>query len=141
MPHMRKLLCGGDILLGTVLSVCLTKLSLKAPKHCSDAAKCTNLCLRALHVCAGVGKFAESKRGSRNGVHADCLDRLSQCCRMLLDPQVKEKLGEIFLTSCQNAFSALVSSQRKAKNDAAENLKKSVASQADDLIQFRQLRA
>lgn len=50
-------------------------------------------------------------------------------------------MGDIFLSSCKNAFSDLVANQRNAKHEAAEKLKKSVASQADDLIQFRQLRA
>jgi len=54
---------------------------------------------------------------------------------------VREKMGAIFLDSCQSAFSTHVANQRRAKNQAAERLKKGVASQADDLIQFRQLRA
>ena len=86
-PHLRKLVSGGDILLGTVASVCLTKMSLKASK---DKNK---MVAGVLMTVAGVGRLAELKRGPRVGVHADCLD------------------------------------------------KKGRASQADDLIQFRQLRA
>ena len=41
---------------------------------------------------AGVGRLAELKRGARVGVHADCLDRLSQCCRILCDPAVRAKV-------------------------------------------------
>jgi hypothetical protein len=32
VPHLRKLVSGGDILLGTVAGVCLTKMALKATK-------------------------------------------------------------------------------------------------------------
>ena len=32
MPHLRKLVSGGDILLGTVACVCLTKMALKTDK-------------------------------------------------------------------------------------------------------------
>lgn len=141
VPNMRKLLCSGDVLLGTVIAVSLTKLALKAPICRVGAEFCNSLTLAALQTCSGVGKFAESRRGTRNGVHSDCLDRLSQCCRLLLDPSVREKMLDIFLRSCGDAFSNLVTNQRNMKSRAAGILKKAMASQADDLIQFRQLRA
>lgn len=105
------------------------------------------------------------------GVHADCLDRLSQCCRILLDPNVKAKMSDTFLKSCQEAYSSLVAKQKAIKTkvmvaslslchtharthtlnlshspflslfQATELDRKGRASQADDLIQFRQLRA
>lgn len=135
IPHLRKLVCSGDVLLGTVASVCLTKMILKTDE---DKNAKTQV---AVHIIAGVGKMAELKRGSRVGVYADCLDRLSQCCRILLDPVVREKLGSIFLSSCHQAFSTLVAKQKAVKVKASEDDKKGRASQADDLIQFRQLRA
>lgn len=141
VPNMRKLLCGGDVLLGTVIAVSLTKLALKAPSFNVDTEVCSNLTLGALQACSSIGKFVESKRGTRNGVHSDCLDRLSQCCRLLLDPSVQEKMSTIFLKSCGDAFRHLVTIQKNVKLKATENLKGAVASQADDLIQFRQLRA
>ena len=141
MPHLRKLICGGDILLGTVVSVCLTKLALKGGSLISDKKECGTITIGALTICASVGKFAESKRAGRQGVYSDSLDRLSQCCRVLLDPLMKEKMADVYLKSCQDAFSSLVSKQKMLKNKSAEALKKTVSSQADDLIQFRQLRA
>ena len=135
MPHLRKLVSSGDILLGTVACVCLTKMALKAEKDIN------RLTTGTLLTTAGVGKLAEGKRGGRIGVHADCLDRLSQCCRILLDPNVRAKISDTFLKSCQEAYSSLVAKQKAIKTRANELDRKGRASQADDLIQFRQLRA
>ncbi|CAE7550965.1 unnamed protein product [Symbiodinium microadriaticum] len=142
VPHLRKLVVGGDVLLGTVASVCLTKLSLKAAHDPSLMGAQTNrMVTTSLLVCAGVGKMAEAKTKSRHGIHADCLDRLSQCCRVLIDPVVREKLGDAWLTSCRESFTSIVTKQKAAKHRATELDKMSRASQADDLIQFRQLHA
>ena len=141
-PHLRKAICAGDVLLGTVASVALTKIALKAQTISTiEAKESGRITVGALLTISGVGKFAEVKRGSRLGVHADCLDRLMTCARILLDPAVREKLMETFLISCQDAFSSLVAKQKALKTKASEEDKKGRASQADDLIQFRQLRA
>jgi hypothetical protein len=50
-------------------------------------------------------------------------------------------MAPTFLTSCHDAFTALVAQQKSAKNKASDLEKKGLASQADDLIQFRQLRS
>lgn len=134
LPHLRRLICTGDILLGTVAAVTLTKLALKATV---DKNRVT---LGALLTAAGVGKLAEIKRGNRIGVYADCLDRLSQCCRILLDPALQEALKDTFIKSCQEAYTSLVTRQRVAKQKVADIAKKGKASNPDDLIQFRQLR-
>jgi coatomer subunit beta len=134
VPHLRRLVAGGDILLGTVTCASLTKIALSTP---SDVNK---FVMGALLTIAGVGRLAEAKRGSRMGVFADCLDRLTQFCRVLLDPALQSKLKPILLGACQEAYNALVSSQKAIKNKANEEEKKGRASNPDDLIQFRQLR-
>ena len=142
VPHLRKLVAGGDIHLGTVVCVCLTKLVLKA---CKDpfliGPQANKMLTTTLLVCAGVGKMAEAKTRGKHGIHADCLDRLSQCCRVLIDPVVREQLGDAWLRCCRESFTAIVTKQKAAKNRATEMDKMSRASQADDLIQFRQLHA
>lgn len=135
MPHLRRLICAGDILLGTVVSVTLTKLALKETNSGS------RLIMGALLSIAGVGKLAEHRRGSRVGVYADCLDRLTFCCRLLLDPALQDKCKDLFLSSCQDAYSVLVAKQKAVKHQASELDRKGRASRPDDLIQFRQLRA
>jgi len=135
MPHLRRLVSSGDVLLGTVTCVCMTKLALKS------ALESNRLKVGALLTTAGVGRLAESKRGSRVGVYADCLDRLSQCCRVLLDPTLQATMKGIFVESCQQAYASLVNKQKAVKIKASEEDKMSRASGPDDLIQFRQLRA
>ncbi len=135
IPHLRRLICSNGILLGTVASVTLTKLALKGKKDANRMA------FGAALIAAGVGKFAETKRGNRVGVHADCMDRLTQCIRVLMDPNLREKLAPLFIESCQSAYSSLVVKQKAAKVKAAEANKKANHSNPDDLIQFRQLRA
>ena len=51
------------------------------------------------------------------------------------------QLADTFLKACSDAYSTLVARQKAIKNKASEMDKKGRASQADDLIQFRQLRA
>lgn len=135
MPHLRKLICGGDILLGTVCCVALTKIALKA------TVDQNRLIMGTILTVAGVGKLAEHKRGARVGVFADCLERLAQCARVLLDPTVQAKLKPVFLSDCQQCYSTLVAKQKAVKTKASEAEKKGRASKPDDLIQFRQLRA
>lgn len=134
VPHLRKLIGQGDILLGTVTCASLTKISLSA------STEQNRFVMGSLLTIAGVGKLAEVKRGSRMGVYADCLDRLTQFCRVLLDPALQTKLKPILLDACQEAYNSLVSSQKAIKNKANEEEKKGRASNPDDLIQFRQLR-
>jgi coatomer subunit beta len=135
IEHLRKLISSGDILLGTTVSVTLTKLALKAKTHLNQLA------IEAALVSSGVGKLAETKRGTRVGVHSDCLSRLSQCLRLLLDAKSRESLIPIFLKSSNIAFKAFVAKQKLLKIKQTEENKKSTISQADDLIQFRQLRS
>jgi coatomer subunit beta len=142
LPHLRKLVIGGDMLLGTVVAVTLTKLALKSTVDPNLKGVVSNrLVSSAVLVAAGIGKVAESKSKGANGVHADCIDRLTSCCRILLDPAVRERLAATWLVAGKDAFMTIVTSQKLAKSKASEASKKSSASQADDLIQFRQLRA
>jgi coatomer subunit beta len=133
VPHMRKLIIAGDVLLGTVMAVCCTKMALHMDNN-------DNVRASTLQIIAGVGRMAETKRAGRIGVYADCLDRLSQCARVLLDPAVKKVMGPIFLKSGHAAFAKLTADQKASKQLKSENEKKETVSQADDLIQFRQLR-
>lgn len=135
IPHLRRLICQGDVLLGTVGGVALTKIALKASK-----AEAVRITFGVLEIIVGLGKFAEIKRGTRVGVYADCIERLTLCCRILLDPSLREILLPVFISSCQQAYTSLVQKQKLDKNKVLENAKKGRIINPDDLIQFRQLR-
>ena len=134
LAHLRKLVVAGDILLGTVVGVCCTKMALRTVNN-------DEITGGTLQIVASVGRLAEHRRAGRSGVHSDCIDRLTQCARVLLDPKVKEKLGPIILSAGHEAFSKMTEEQRASKLKASELAKKTTVSHADDLIQFRQLRA
>ena len=134
VPNLRKLIIAGDIFLGTVLAVCCTKMALSLSNNDFVSSG-------SLQIISGIGRLAEIKSAGRTGVHADCLDRLSQCARLLLDPNVKKSFANIFVKSGHNAYSKLISDARDSKLLKLEREKKQTISQADDLIQFRQLRA
>jgi len=140
MPHLRRLVSAGDILLGTVVCVTLTKISLKMDDVPGSTAAANRLVMASLLSIAGIGKLAEQRRGTRVGVYADCLDRITLCARLLLDPALQAKCKAKFLSSCLEAYSHLVAKQKAVKNKASEADKKGRASGPDDLIQFRQLR-
>lgn len=142
LPHLRRLICLGDIFLGTVTALTLTKLALQVSSVCNGGVQEVNrLALGALLTASGVGKLAEVKRGDRVGVHADCIDRLGLCCRLLLDPSLRTRLAPVLIDLSRDAYSALAAKQKAAKSKLLEAAKKGKASNPDDLIQFRQLRA
>jgi len=151
--YLRKLVVSNsDILLGTCACVCLTKLNIKlltitefnqskggATTNMKDTNKIT---LETLQCCAGVASLAENKRAGRVGVYADNLSRLAQCCRILLDSELRSRLADVFLFAGQEAYSDMVESQRQVRQTQLEVAKKTkFASKVDDLIQFRQLRS
>jgi hypothetical protein len=100
-----------------------------------------NICASAVLTACAVARLAESKSDGRIGVYADCIDRLMLCCRVLLEPSVRAELRDSVLEGGRTAFAATVLKQKaqRQKDIAAQNIVNSL--QADDLIQFRQLRA
>ncbi len=137
ISNMRRLIINGDIFLGTVLAVCCTKIALKLNNDNTSSG--------ALSIIAGIGRFAESKKTTigvnGSGTHSDCIDRLTQCARIMLDPNVKKSMKDIFCNSGHEAFTKLIIEQNNQKLLKTQKEKKQTLSQADDLIQFRQLRA
>jgi len=141
LPPLRKLIVKGDVFLGSVLCSTLTKMCLRM--HKDKDLRCKSL----LAMC-GIAKMAETKArgksGSKSGFQSeqnDCQQRITLCCRMLLDPKAHDLLSEVWLTSGKITFAQLLSD---AKEKEAEANKKDAdcgpKSQADDLIHFRQLR-
>lgn len=140
LPHLRKVIMSGNLLVGTIVCVTLTKITVKLlsslPLEVSNSFK-----LNTLLTITAIGKFTEVLANHRIGVHADTLERLSQCVRILLDPTIGDSLMSLFLSSSKEAFQQLVANQRVNKNKQSQLEKNKIISQPDDLIQFRQLRA
>jgi coatomer subunit beta len=141
-PHLRKMIISGDIFLGEIVSSCLTKMCLRAPDLGIDAVTVKGMTVKALLAMCGIVKMAEVTVGAQKSSLADCQERVTLCCRVLLDPKATALLKNTILSEGKNSFAAFLKNlqdkELKDKEDASDEL---VAAQADDLIHFRQLRS
>ncbi|KAL3939846.1 MAG: hypothetical protein SGBAC_005504 [Bacillariaceae sp.] len=139
-PKLRKMIvANGDIFVAETLVSSLTKLVLHFPA--ADKARTAQT---VLILCA-VTKLAETNRApnvAQRSSYSDCRERCSTCCRILLDPKTRDLLKPILL---EDGKKQLASYLAKLAESAPENTKKEdeskTASQADDLIHFRQLKS
>ena len=142
-PHLRKMIIGGDIFLGTIISSCLTKLCLRSPDMGVDAVAVKAMTVKALLSMCGIVKMAEVAVSAQKSSLADCSERVTLCCRALLDPKAKALLKNTLLSEGKASFASFLAHvQDKAASSGAEEPKEIViTTQADDLIHFRQLKS
>ncbi|KAL7536027.1 hypothetical protein ACHAXR_006870, partial [Thalassiosira sp. AJA248-18] len=142
-PQLRKMIIGGDIFLGTIISSCLTKMCLRAPDVGVDAVASKSMTVKALLVMCGIVKMAEVTVSAQKSSLADCSERVALCCRALLDPKATALLKETLLTEGKMSFATFLKNvQEKDSGDTKEESKEEiVTAQPDDLIHFRQLRS
>ena len=143
-PPLRKMVIGGDVFLGTVVAGCLTKICLRAeglPEI--DAVQLKKMTVKSLLIMCAIVKMAEVSASAQRTSLADCKDRMTLCCRALLDPKAKELLKKTFLDDGKAVFASFLkllkdkeAQETTSKKDAVET----PSTQPDDLIHFRQLR-
>jgi len=142
-PSLRKMLLGGDVFLGTIVGSALTKICLRA----SDLPEISSVEVKAMTaksvlIMCGVVKMAEVNPSPQKSSLSDCKDRLSMCCRCLLDPKAEELLKPLILVEGRKSFSTFLTSIKdKESKDAKKDEPDAPMTQADDLIHFRQLKA
>ena len=141
IPKLRKMIMGGDVFLAETLSSCLTKLVLKAQDQGLGWKERTG---NTILIMCGIVKMAEVTVSAQRSSLSDCQDRLTLCCRALLDPKAQALIRKVLLSDCKTQFGNYLKSLKE------QQLKDSVTvmvndndptSQADDLIHFRQLRS
>ena len=143
-PNLRKMVVGGDIFLGTVIASCLTKMCLRAPDVGVDAVTVKGMTVKALLVMCGIVKMAEVTVSAQKSSLADCSERVSLCCRALLDPKATALLKQTLLTEGKHSFGAFlrhIQDKEAADNKDSKDDGVTVSAQADDLIHFRQLKS
>lgn len=141
-PNLRKMIVGGDIFLGTIVASCLTKVCLRAPDVGVDAVQVKSMTVKSLLAMCGIVKMAEVTVSAQKSSLADCSERVSMCCRALLDPKAKALLKGTLLSEGKVSFASFLKHvQDKEGGDKEESKEEIVAAQADDLIHFRQLRS
>jgi coatomer subunit beta len=136
------MIVGGDIFLGEIICSCLTKMCLRAPDVGIDAVTTKGMTVKALLIMCGVVKMAEVAVSAQKSSLADCQERLTLCCRVLLDPKASALLKPTLLCEGKNSFAAFLKNlQEKEAKEKEESKEEVVLAQADDLIHFRQLRS
>eukprot|EP00615_Pteridomonas_danica_P000322 CAMPEP_0114361378 /NCGR_PEP_ID=MMETSP0101-20121206/24679_1 /TAXON_ID=38822 ORGANISM="Pteridomonas danica, Strain PT" /NCGR_SAMPLE_ID=MMETSP0101 /ASSEMBLY_ACC=CAM_ASM_000211 /LENGTH=961 /DNA_ID=CAMNT_0001506305 /DNA_START=27 /DNA_END=2912 /DNA_ORIENTATION=- len=142
---LRRLVIEGDVFLGGVATCALTKLALRSIAMSGDKSdKGKDHQTRSLVVACGVARLiqAKSENAQQKGAFADTLERLTFCCRLLLDPALDVELKDSFLNDSKKSFSLYLENIKKLKSSSTqdEEAKRPPQLQADDLINFRQLR-
>jgi coatomer subunit beta len=140
-PKLRRMIVtNGDIFVAETLVSCLTKLVLQFPTPDKQRTAQTVMLL-----CA-VTKLAENNRSpnlSQRTSYSDCQERCTMCCRILLDPKTRSLLEPILLQDGKKQLANYLAKLSAAAESATlkSTDKRELASQADDLIHFRQLKS
>ena len=138
-PKLRKMIVmHGDIFVAETLASCLTKLVLQFPSP--DKARTAKTVLILCAICKLAESNTTASMAQRSSV-SDCQDRCTLCCRILLDPKTRDLLQPILMEDGKKQLGAYL---KKIADQQPEKKKKEVApvaSQADDLIHFRQLKS
>lgn len=141
-PQLRKMMIGGDVFLGSIVSSCLTKLCLRAsdmPEF--DPVQLKGMMAKTLLIMCGIVKMAEVTVSAQRSSLADCSERITLCCRSLLDPKANEVLKTILLTEGKTSFAEFLRTlKEKELKESKKTVDETPTTQADDLIHFRQLR-
>jgi len=141
-PSLRKMLVGGDVFLGSVVSSSLTKLCLRASDLSISAGKVKEMTMKTLLVMCALVKMAEVTVSAQKSSLADCKERITLCCRALLDPKANAMLKPTLLTKGKVTFGSFLKSLKDKEVSETKKNQGCVSSvQADDLIHFRQLRS
>jgi len=143
LTSLRKMIIEGDSFLGSVISSSLTKLCLRASGLAGiDPVSCKDMTLKALLVMCGIVKMADVCMIAQRSSASDCKERITLCCRVLLDPKANELLKDTLLLEGKTTFLHFLSVLKERESKEAEGKEEAVlTTQADDLIHFRQLRS
>jgi coatomer subunit beta len=115
---------------------------LRAPDLGIDAVTTKGMTVKALLAMCGIVKMAEVTVSANKSGLADCSERVALCCRALLDPKATKLLKHALLDEGKASFASFLKSIQAKEGDSKEESKEeAIATQADDLIHFRQLRS
>jgi coatomer subunit beta len=143
MNSLRRMLIDGDVFLAEVLASSLTKLCLRASEFPEmDGILLKKMTAQTVLIMCGIVKMAEVTVAAQRSSLSDCKERVTLCCRALLDAKAGELLKPTLLKDGKARFAQFLkilkdkeASDNKAKEEAIP------ATQPDDLIHFRQLRS
>ena len=143
-PALRRMLISGDVFLGEILGSSLTKLCLRAGEFPEmDGVKLKQMTTQALKIMCAVVKMAEVTVTPQRSSLSDCQERMTLCCRALLDSKARSLLKDSLLSDGRRRFGEFlrILKEKEVKELAKKEAKEEITTQADDLIHFRQLRS
>eukprot|EP00560_Eucampia_antarctica_P000545 CAMPEP_0197833902 /NCGR_PEP_ID=MMETSP1437-20131217/20509_1 /TAXON_ID=49252 ORGANISM="Eucampia antarctica, Strain CCMP1452" /NCGR_SAMPLE_ID=MMETSP1437 /ASSEMBLY_ACC=CAM_ASM_001096 /LENGTH=975 /DNA_ID=CAMNT_0043438221 /DNA_START=34 /DNA_END=2961 /DNA_ORIENTATION=+ len=143
-PNLRKMIVAGDVFIGSVVSSSLTKLCLRASDLSSviEAPQQKSMVLKSLLIMCAIVKMAELTVSAQKSSLSDCTDRITMCCRALLDPKASAILKTTLLTTGKSTFCEFLKVLKEKETNENKTKEVSIPTvQADDLIHFRQLRS
>ena len=140
--HLRKMLIGGDVFLGSLVASCLTKLCLRAGDIGTfDQIKLKKMTVDALLYMCAIVKMAEVTISAQRSSLADCAERITLFCRVLLDSKARELLKTTILVETRATFGQFLAILKEKDIKDAKREEAEITTHADDLIHFRQLRS
>lgn len=140
--HLRKMLIGGDVFLGSLVASCLTKLCLRAGDTGTfDQIKLKKMTVDALLYMCAIVKMAEVTISAQRSSLADCAERITLFCRVLLDSKARELLKTTILVETRATFGQFLAILKEKEVKDAKKDEAEITTHADDLIHFRQLRS
>ncbi|KAF1773174.1 Coatomer beta subunit, appendage platform domain [Phytophthora cactorum] len=148
VPGLRRLVLNGDFFLGAAVASTLTKLCLRVSHGDIASATARNAAIKKLVVdstrcmCAVVA-YGQAKT-SKHEIDQDSARRILMGVRVLLDPASAQATHAIITEECRAAYRHLLDTQKAQEAEAARAAAGGAGgepvTQADDLINFRQLR-
>jgi len=106
-----------------------------------NTVKTKEMVMDTLLIICAIVKMAETTVSAQKSSLADCKERVTLCCRVLLDPKANALLKPTLLTRGKASFGAFLNSLKEKETAEAKPGAENIPSvQADDLIHFRQLR-
>ena len=144
MPALRRMVVSGDVFLGEILGSSLTKLCLRAGELPDmNAVKLKQMTAQAVLIMCGVVKMAEVTVTAQRSSLSDCQERMTLCCRALLDPKAQGLLKQALLKDGRQRFAEFlrIIKEKEVTTKEKKDEKEEITTQADDLIHFRQLRS
>ncbi|GBG29303.1 Coatomer subunit beta [Hondaea fermentalgiana] len=140
-PTLRKLMLKGNYLLGAAAVASLMKIVLRMRRERGaedDLVKRTTV--KLLMTCCSMVQAGKVAKGPMR-LDKDSYERISFVIRTLLDPTVLDEVETAVLDDCRRVFTSVIEHERKALRDREADAAAGVATQPDDLILFRQLKA
>ncbi len=138
VPPLRQLIIDGDIFLGTCLSSCLTKMTLRILQTVGPTSTLAKeMQIEVLRIICGVNSVAEREHYFSS--FRDCTERLKLFATVLLDPETQSTLAPTLLEGCQESFSRLLAIEHESKDAQTDKENRMGVGNPDKLINFRQL--